>query len=46
MRYLKATQDLHLVLQFDGLSIARWHVDASFGVHPDLKSHSGGTVLF
>ena len=35
-----------MVLRYDGLNIARWHVDAAFGVHPDLKSHSGGTVLF
>jgi hypothetical protein len=26
----------------DPINIARWWVDASYGVHADLKSHTGG----
>ena len=25
----------------DGTNIARWYTDASFAVHPDMKSHTG-----
>ena len=45
MKYLNGTKDLHLILRWDGLSVARWHVDAAFAVHPDFKSHSGGILL-
>ena len=45
VKYLKNTKDLHLVLRYDGCAIARWHVDASFAVHSDFKSHSGGVLL-
>ena len=38
-------RNLHLVLRYDGTNIARWHVDAAFGVHEDLKSQSGGTMF-
>ena len=43
IRYLKNTRDLHLILQYDGLAICRWYVDAAFAVHPDMKSHTGIT---
>ena len=42
---MRGTKNLHLILRYDGLSICKWHVDASFGVHPDFKSHSGGVML-
>ena len=45
VRYLHSTQDLHLVLRYNGLSITKWHVDAAFAVHPDYRSHSGGTCF-
>ena len=45
MRYLTNTMDLHLVLRYDAVRIARWHVDAAYAVHDDFKSRSGG-VLF
>ena len=41
VRYLKFTQELHLLLRYDGYEIARWHVDSAFTVQPDFKSHSG-----
>ena len=45
VKYLNGTRRLHLTLHYDGLSVARWHVNASFAVHPDFRSHSGGTLL-
>ena len=45
VKYLDSTKDLHMVLHYDGTSIARWHVDAAYGVHQDFCSHSGGTLL-
>ena len=44
VKYLKSTSKLHLILQYDGLSLAKWHDDAVFGVHLDFKSHSGGMM--
>ena len=43
MKFLNGTREEPLILSADNLSICRWHVDASFAVHPDYKSHTGGT---
>ena len=29
---------------YDSLSKIRWYVDASYGVHPDCRSHTGATM--
>ena len=44
MRYLRATADMPLTLEADNLQIVEWWVDASYAVHPDMKSHTGGTM--
>jgi hypothetical protein len=44
IRYLEETIDLPLRLQSDGSGNPYWYVDASFGVHPDMKGHIGGTL--
>ena len=44
IRYLEETIDLPLRLQSDGSGNLYWYVDASFGVHPDMKGHTGGTL--
>jgi len=41
MRYLRATRDLPLTLGADAVVQAGWRVDASFGIHDDMKSHTG-----
>ena len=46
MKYLNGTRDLKLTLSVDNLQSIKWHVDASFAVHPDFKSHTGGTMTF
>lgn len=43
MRNLQSTVDLPLTLKADGSGNLYWWVDASFGVHPDMKGHTGGT---
>jgi hypothetical protein len=44
IRYLEETIDLPLRLQSDGSGNLYWYVDASFGMHPDMKGHTGGTL--
>jgi len=44
MRYLQATWDLPLTFEADAARQAGWWVDASFGIHHDMKSHKGGIM--
>ena len=44
MRYLRGTVDLTLLLEADDLTVVKWWVDGSYAVHPDMKSHTGGTM--
>ncbi len=44
MKYLRATIDLPLILGADNSHVVKWWVDASFAVHPDMKSHTGGIM--
>ncbi len=41
MNFLQKTKEDSLVLRSDGTRKIEWSVDASFGVHADMKSHSG-----
>ncbi|CAJ1941935.1 unnamed protein product, partial [Cylindrotheca closterium] len=36
----------HLTLSAESLRVMKWMIDASFAVHPDFKSHTGGTLSF
>jgi hypothetical protein len=42
--YLRSTKQLALTLEADNLQMIKWWVDASFGVHRDMRSHTGGTM--
>jgi hypothetical protein len=44
VQYLKSTMNDVLTLKADGIRILKWHVDASFAVHDDFKSHTGGVI--
>ena len=44
MRYLRATKELCLTLEAESLQVIRWWVDASFAVHQDMRSHTGGAM--
>ena len=46
MKYLRGTTTMPLTLQADNMHVMKWWVDASFAVHPDMKSHTGGTLTF
>jgi hypothetical protein len=44
MQHLRGSIDLVLTLEADSERILKWWVDASYAVHPDMKSHTGGTL--
>ena len=44
MQYLHGTKDLPLILGADGTGIVKWFVDASFAVHPNMRSYTGGAL--
>ena len=44
MKYLNGTKRYHMTLKIDNLKIVKWYVDASFAVHPDFRSHTGGVM--
>ncbi len=44
MKYLRGTRELPLILGADGAGIVKWYVDASFAVHPNMRSRTGGAV--
>jgi hypothetical protein len=46
LKYLNGTREYVLTLSADSLQVIKWYVDASFAVHPDFKSHTGGVMTF
>jgi hypothetical protein len=46
LEYLNGTLDEFLVLGADDMGIMKTWVDASYAVHNDMKSHTGGVVSF
>ena len=44
LSYLNGTRGMYLTLSMNG-SVMNWFADASFGVHPDFKSHTGGALV-
>ena len=46
LKYLNGTKADKLTLSADDLHVVKWYVDASFAVHPDFKSHTGGMMTF
>jgi len=46
IQYLKHTKNDRLTLESDESMVVNWHVDASFAVHPDMRSHTGISVTF
>ena len=41
LAFMKQTKDDVLTLESDGSRVITWGADASFAVHPDMKSHTG-----
>ena len=45
LAYLRSkTKDMVLTLEASDATQIKWWVDVSFGVHPDLRSHTGATM--
>ena len=44
MRYLQDTVEIPLTLEADNTPVIQWWVDASYGVHSDMKSHTGAMM--
>ena len=44
LQFLRATREDYLTLSAASLHNVRWWVDASYAVHPDMKSHTGGAM--
>ena len=42
MKYLRGTRTLPLTLSANGSGILKWWIDGSFGVHPNMRGHTGG----
>ena len=47
MRFLKKTQDDMPTYEMKGKMISiKWHLDAAFAVHADMRSHTGASLTF
>ena len=46
LEYIKGSMDKEYTLGADNLSHMRSWVDASYAVHPDMRSHTGGVTSF
>jgi hypothetical protein len=44
IEYLRSTTDMPLVLGATSGGVLHWYVDASYAVHPNMRSHSGGAL--
>jgi hypothetical protein len=44
IRYLRDSKDLFLTLEAASDLAIKWWIDASFAVHPNMRSHTGGTM--
>ena len=44
MKYLQLTPFLPLCRGWDRTGVVQWYVDASFAVHKDMRSHTGGLM--
>ena len=45
-KHLHAMKNDSLTLSSENMSRIVWKIDAAFSAHPDVKSHSGGTMKF
>lgn len=46
MKYLRGTANMPLTLEANNMNVMKWWVDASFAVHQDMRSHTGGALSF
>ncbi|MGC9193777.1 MAG: Ty1/Copia family ribonuclease HI [Thermoplasmata archaeon] len=46
IKYCNGTRQDKLILSTEDLHVIKWYVDSAFGVHPDLKSHTGAVMTY
>ena len=46
LQYIRTTIDLELIIGADALTAFKTFIDVAYGVHPDIKSHTGGALKF
>ena len=46
MKYLQSTLDKMLTIRAGDNMEITWFVNASYAVHPDMKSHTGALMMF
>ena len=44
INYIRATRGMELTLEEESMDTIRWWIDAEYGMHQDLKGHSGGMM--
>ena len=44
IQYIRGNGDLYLILEPQYHNVYRWWIDASFAVHPNMRSHTGTTM--
>jgi hypothetical protein len=44
MQYIRGSLEQVRTMEADGTGIAKWWIDASFAVHPDMRGHTGGVL--
>jgi hypothetical protein len=44
IKYLRGSKELILTLEADKPLMLKWHIDGSYAVHKDMKSHTGATL--
>ena len=45
LEYLHGTSDMPLTLSIDNLTVVKSWVDASYAIHKDMRSHTGGIIM-
>jgi hypothetical protein len=45
MEYLRVDRLRPLILSASGSGVLMWYVNASFAVHPNMRSHTGGGLI-
>ena len=46
LQYLRTTIDLELIIGADSMMAFKTFINVAYGVHMDMKSHTGGAVTF
>ena len=44
INYIRATQEMDLTLKADLVDTIQWWIDTAYGMHLDMKGHSGGIM--